>query len=576
MEDALQRRQVAPEAFAIVNAELPVRTWGTELLLRYRRGGLMLMASHTYTSSNEEDPEAPGARRDVPLTPGHVASLNAIWEDEERGRIGIEAYYIGRQPTDENPFRTQGRAYVLFGALAERRFGRARVFLNLENLGNVRQTRFDPLLLPGPRRGRPLHRGRLGPARRLRRERRRARGVLTIGLSCGGPSADRGQGGTMKRGEILSAVRRDNRTSVVAALVLTAILGAVLLLNWKYLYNWARGPFAFDAALAAAPGHREFVRAEGPLLPTGLVQETTFRLFRGAVENKSVSATYMAMLTAERILVVKVPPEFSGRVVLGRLVALPEAVRAQLPSDSAGASGAPGRGFYPYLLEQRGYGLLDANIFVIVAVPLFVLSLPLLAWVAWKSARVERHDSMKRLARLGPLASVVGRVEAALVAAGRCGPGRAAVDHSRLARRPASHAARLPGGRSRRGRAGDERVQVRRTSRNQAHAPLLGARRNARGHAGGVGLRGASGAREGCPGHAVGRRGGRRALRKTLEPGPRGVCTRGRRASPGPEAGRRSAGRAIAVRVGSIDRRASAGLLLCLCVAGAVRLTGLS
>jgi len=148
VEDALQRRGVAPQAFATVNAALAVHTWGTELLARYRRGGLMLLVTHSYTSSSEEDPEAPGARRDVPLTPRHVASFNAIWEDERRGRIGIEAYYTGRQPTDENPYRTQGAAYVLVGALAEKRLGPVRVFLNLENLGNVRQTRFDPLLLP--------------------------------------------------------------------------------------------------------------------------------------------------------------------------------------------------------------------------------------------------------------------------------------------------------------------------------------------------------------------------------------------------------------------------------------------
>jgi iron complex outermembrane receptor protein len=145
---ALQRREALPGVFAIVNAELPVRSWGTELILRYRRGGLMLIATHSYTSSSEDDPEAPGNRRDVPLTPRHVASFNAIWEDEARGRIGVEAYYIGRQPTDENPYRTEGAAHVLIGALAEKRLGRARVFLNLENVGNVRQTRFDPLLLP--------------------------------------------------------------------------------------------------------------------------------------------------------------------------------------------------------------------------------------------------------------------------------------------------------------------------------------------------------------------------------------------------------------------------------------------
>jgi outer membrane receptor for ferrienterochelin and colicins len=148
VEHVLQRRQVAPEAFAVVNAELPVKTWGTELLLRYRRGGLMLLATHSFTSSSEEDPALPGARRDVPLTPGHLASFNAIWEDEERGRIGIEAYYIGRQAVDENPYRTTGAAYVLVGALAEKRLGRAHIFLNLENVGNVRQTHYEPLLLP--------------------------------------------------------------------------------------------------------------------------------------------------------------------------------------------------------------------------------------------------------------------------------------------------------------------------------------------------------------------------------------------------------------------------------------------
>jgi hypothetical protein len=124
-----------------------VRTWGTELLARYRRGRLLLLATHSYTSSSEEDPTSPGARRAVPLTPGHVASFNALFEDEKRGRIGLELYYVGPQPLDENPYRSEGRAHVLFGALFEKRVGRTRAFLNLENIGNVRQTRFDPLLL---------------------------------------------------------------------------------------------------------------------------------------------------------------------------------------------------------------------------------------------------------------------------------------------------------------------------------------------------------------------------------------------------------------------------------------------
>lgn len=51
-----------------------------------------------------------------------------------------------------DPYRAVSRPYVLVGLLGERAFatpaGVARLFVNMENLTNVRQTRFDPLLLP--------------------------------------------------------------------------------------------------------------------------------------------------------------------------------------------------------------------------------------------------------------------------------------------------------------------------------------------------------------------------------------------------------------------------------------------
>ena len=221
----------------------------------------------------------------------------------------------------------------------------------------------------------------------------------------------------MRHGAILEGVRRENRTSVLAALFLCAIPAAVLLYNWKYMYNWAKGPFRFDEALAAAPGAREFVRAEGPLLPTGLTEETTLRLFRGAVESKSVSANYMAMLTAGRFLVVKLEPSFSGRVVEGELVPLPEAVRSHLLSGEGRESDGVKRAFHPFLLEQKSYRL-DANLFVMIAAPLLPLMLIGLGYESWKAARPERHASLKRLARLGPLSSILPKVENALALAG--------------------------------------------------------------------------------------------------------------------------------------------------------------
>ena len=146
----VQRRVLENGDLELINAPEGTHTGGTELLLRYRRDGFVALATHAWTRSTELDPDS-GVRRDVPLTPAHAGSLNAIWEGDAWGRFGIEAYFIGRQMLEENPYRAAGRPHMLIGALGERRLGNVRVFLNAENLLNVRQTRHDPLVLPAPR-----------------------------------------------------------------------------------------------------------------------------------------------------------------------------------------------------------------------------------------------------------------------------------------------------------------------------------------------------------------------------------------------------------------------------------------
>ena len=163
---------------ALANAPGPTRTWGGELLARlsHELGGgdereeapsLRITGTYTYLRSTECDPDvglggsvAVGescARREVPLTPRHAVGVVTTVEQEGRSRIGLELYYTGRQTLDDNPYRTESRPYLIVGLMGERAFatraGLARVFLNLENLTNVRQTRFDPLLLPARGQG---------------------------------------------------------------------------------------------------------------------------------------------------------------------------------------------------------------------------------------------------------------------------------------------------------------------------------------------------------------------------------------------------------------------------------------
>lgn len=116
---------------------------GAEAIATIRREPFSVTGTYTYAHSLE----GVGIERaDVPLTPRHSAGLTAMWEYEDRGRIGVECFLTGRQRLEDNPYRSESAAYVLFGGLVERRIGKLRVFVNAENLANVRQTDWSPLL----------------------------------------------------------------------------------------------------------------------------------------------------------------------------------------------------------------------------------------------------------------------------------------------------------------------------------------------------------------------------------------------------------------------------------------------
>jgi iron complex outermembrane receptor protein len=152
------------------NAPAPTRTRGGEILVRFVRElgepvgseespALRITANYTLLRSTECNPDelveeetTTCVRREVPLTPRHSAGIVSTIEKEGESRIGLELYYTGRQMLDDNPYRSRSRPYLIVGLLGERAFntaaGVARLFLNLENITNVRQTRHDPLLLP--------------------------------------------------------------------------------------------------------------------------------------------------------------------------------------------------------------------------------------------------------------------------------------------------------------------------------------------------------------------------------------------------------------------------------------------
>ena len=131
--------------YTLATLREPTINSGVETVATIRRPPFSVTGTYTYVHSHEGVGDD---RADIPLTPRHSAGLVGMWESKERGRIGVEAYFTGQQRLEDNPYRSQSDGYVLFGGLVERRFGRVRLFVNAENLGGVRQTRFDPLIRP--------------------------------------------------------------------------------------------------------------------------------------------------------------------------------------------------------------------------------------------------------------------------------------------------------------------------------------------------------------------------------------------------------------------------------------------
>ena len=132
-------------AYSLANQPRASTNVGAELLETWRREPLSLTAVYDFIHAREFEETA---FADVSLTPRHALTLLAGLEDEDVGRVVVEWFYTGRQRLEANPFRDQSPPHAMVGILAERVFGKVRVFVNGENLNNVQQTRFDPLIRP--------------------------------------------------------------------------------------------------------------------------------------------------------------------------------------------------------------------------------------------------------------------------------------------------------------------------------------------------------------------------------------------------------------------------------------------
>jgi len=139
--------------FSLVNADGPIRSVGGELFALYAREPFLITATFSRTTATELSLEE-GARIEVPLTPKSAGGIDVAWEEDEPGeagvRMAVEVFYTGRQRVEDDPYRVFTPGFTTVEVLLSKRFGAITVFANGDDLTDVRQTRWDPILRPSP------------------------------------------------------------------------------------------------------------------------------------------------------------------------------------------------------------------------------------------------------------------------------------------------------------------------------------------------------------------------------------------------------------------------------------------
>jgi iron complex outermembrane receptor protein len=116
-----------------------IDTKGIETNIKLAYGDLALFVGYTLADVNEH---YNGIKSTFPLVSTHRLNNVLMYEVEEKWKIGLEAYYFSPQKLNDG---ATGRQYWLFGFMAEKLWDNFSIFINFENFGDTRQTKFDTI-----------------------------------------------------------------------------------------------------------------------------------------------------------------------------------------------------------------------------------------------------------------------------------------------------------------------------------------------------------------------------------------------------------------------------------------------
>jgi iron complex outermembrane receptor protein len=134
--DSLQQNQ----SVYYENAAGNILSKGLNTNIRLSYEELVLYLDYTYLQAKKTYDH----NYQLELTPKNKLTATLAYEDEEEGwKAGLEAFYFGRQQLEQG---SQSPDYWLLGASAQKTIGHICLALNVENILDIRQTRYENIV----------------------------------------------------------------------------------------------------------------------------------------------------------------------------------------------------------------------------------------------------------------------------------------------------------------------------------------------------------------------------------------------------------------------------------------------
>ena len=130
------------DTFSFVNKSEPVLTNGFESDIHLTLDKLQFFVGYSFVDARRK---YNNIQSFVPLTPKHKINIDIIYEKEDNFSVAFEGYYLSSMYRD---FDTKTKSYFTTGLIGQKHFKHSDLIANCENLFDVRQTRFENIVIP--------------------------------------------------------------------------------------------------------------------------------------------------------------------------------------------------------------------------------------------------------------------------------------------------------------------------------------------------------------------------------------------------------------------------------------------